>query len=342
MSNFEKINIFVPPWVKSQLDADCGMFGILKKDGHTINRNAFLSMVIIGYYDEFVRGANERFNSIVSCLQQLRLPDSQIQQVASTLVGQPVASKEIKRFGKGAVSIPYKPTAKTENIIRRMRYEVGDDSHLPRYIAQLFISYCENPISERERIVFKDKYDLLIECCNKKTPVFISTGNQSTSGHTILPYDIVIGKEELFNFLLCQEINPKTSKPEARAYRMNRINAVSRSRELLVLDKTVAQYLKKMRLYGAQYEINDDEEICVRLTEAGWRLYNTGIYFGKPVLDSYKIEGENYFLIFSCSKNQVELYFRRFGKEAEVLYPNSLRQRLIQFYQSALTVYEQE
>ena len=63
MSNFEKINIFVPPWVKSQLDADCGMFGFLKKDGHTVNRNAFLSMVIIGYYDEFVRGANERFNS---------------------------------------------------------------------------------------------------------------------------------------------------------------------------------------------------------------------------------------------------------------------------------------
>lgn len=321
MHNLDKINIFVPAQVKEQIEADNSLFGILKKDGHTINRNSFISMVLVGYYDSFVCEENEH--------------------AMSSAIGQPLLSSGIKRLGKGAVAIPYKPTKKTDDLITHIKYELEDESHLPRYLARLLISYCEKPISERERIVFKDKYDLLIECCRMKQPVFFTTGSQKVSKHTVLPYDIVVGREELFNFLLCQEVNPKTTKLEAHAYRLNRLDTVSRSNGAIELDNAIVSYLEKMKKYGAQYEINDDEQICVRVNETGWRLFNTGIYFGKPILEKYEREGEAYLLYFICSKNQVELYFRRFGKDAEVIYPETLRQRMIQFYENALMTYKE-
>ena len=54
MSDLEKINIYVPEQIGVILDNDANPFEILKKDGKTINRNKFLSLLILGYQNSYV------------------------------------------------------------------------------------------------------------------------------------------------------------------------------------------------------------------------------------------------------------------------------------------------
>ena len=50
------------------------------------------------------------------------------------------------------------------------------------------------------------------------------------------------------------------------------------------------------------------------------------------------VEGDNY--IFDWPMQQLEDYFRRFGKEAVVLRPKSLKSRLRRYYEEALEAYD--
>ena len=87
----------------------------------------------------------------------------------------------------------------------------------------------------------------------------------------------------------------------------------------------------------AAYSINDDEVTCVRLTDDGKKLLNQ-IYFGRPHYEY--AEGDLYY--FKCSSDQLYLYFRRFYTGAEVISPISLRKRIIDFHNKALSCYKEE
>ncbi len=79
---------------------------------------------------------------------------------------------------------------------------------------------------------------------------------------------------------------------------------------------------------------------CVRLSEFGQQLFKM-IYFGRPaVIRREKEKDGNMLYYFHSSVYQLFRYFVRFNAtEAEVLYPEHLRERLRRFYESALTVY---
>ena len=47
MSDLDKINIYVPEHIGTVIDNDAELFEVLKKDGRTINRNRFLSLLIL-------------------------------------------------------------------------------------------------------------------------------------------------------------------------------------------------------------------------------------------------------------------------------------------------------
>lgn len=88
-----------------------------------------------------------------------------------------------------------------------------------------------------------------------------------------------------------------------------------------------------------QYAINDDAEARVRLTSTGEIAFRR-IYSGRPKEIRIEQSGDERVYCFNCSLDQLFIYFRRFGpKEAEVLFPESLKNRLVQFHKGALEMY---
>ena len=78
-----------------------------------------------------------------------------------------------------------------------------------------------------------------------------------------------------------------------------------------------------------------DIHAVIHMTERGKQMYKM-IVKNRPAVTS--IDGNKY--TFDWPEMQLEDYFRRFGKEAIVMRPKSLKNRLHNYYESALEAYE--
>lgn len=340
----DKINVFIPTEIADVLEKDARTFEIYKADGTTVNMNRFLSQLLTGYYDVYTATYNRMCKQISSVLESAGLQDtSQLSSAADLLVKKILFPEMPKRRGKIARRLSLKPTASTIPILINIEKNLNGDT-VSRYLCRLFTSYALKPLNERERIIFKETYEFLLKACKLQRPFsFVQIWNKEVI-HEVLPYCIDISREELHNYLLCQEFIPDRENPgkghyEARTYRMNRISHEQFSVHAIPADRTVRRHLEMMKFYGPQYPINDDEECCVRLTETGIQLFNR-IYFGRPIFDRIEMKENGAYYYFKGSKFQLYTYFRRFDKDhAIILYPESLRVQMIEAYQAALDTY---
>ena len=85
---------------------------------------------------------------------------------------------------------------------------------------------------------------------------------------------------------------------------------------------------------GVQFMCGGEEEVCVRLTEAGKVKLQRQIHL-RPVLVNH---GEDVF-VFRCTAAQAEFYFFKFGADAEILKPAPLRERFKEMYERAFFTY---
>ena len=175
---------------------------------------------------------------------------------------------------------------------------------------------------------------MLLKACDKRTPITFTTIWNPKTIHTVIPYQLSVGKEEMFNYFLCAENNNITCRQEAKSYRLNRIANINYSRAANVITEDVSIFLNRMLQYGPQYMINDDEESCVKLSDLGIRNYSR-IYFGRPQVDRIEESSYGNYYYFKGSKDQVFLYFRRFGSDATIVAPDSLKEKMADFHLKA-------
>ena len=340
MSDLEKINIYVPTHIGAILDNDANMFEILKKDGRTINRNRFLSMLILGYHNSYVTECQKSYEAIANELVEHGIDPDKSSELADQILKKVVLPDVPSRKGKNPSKLSLKPTKDTEGLILNIMYNLVGDDFISQYFCRMLMSYCEKPFSEREQVVFRDNYERLKEACDQTRPVTFSTIWNPKVMHTVIPYQLAVGHEELFNYLLCAEKNSGSGKQEARTYRLNRIAKINYSRESNIIADNVLQNLDKMLHYGPQYMINDDEESCVRLTESGRKNFSR-MYYGRPQVDRIEERSDGHYYYFKGSKDQVFFYFRRFGfDDAEIISPESLRQKMSEFHLKAYENYK--
>ena len=342
MSDYEKINIYVPEYIGSSLDYDANVFEIVKSNGQDINRNRLLSRIIIGYHNIYTEEFLKKQNTIMEILSENSIDFETRKTITDRLMKKVLLPEVPVRKGKHPSRLSLKPTKETEGIILNITNELMGDDYISQFFCRMLISYCSKPIYLREQIVFSDNYESLICACSKKKTITFSNIWNPQRLHEVIPYRLVISHEEMFNYLLCAEINPTTGEQEAKSYRLSRVKHVFLSKNSAQITPKIQNFLERMIKEGPQYAINDDEEACVRLTDSGRRSFSR-IYFGRPTPDRIVNEGENHYYYFTGSKDQLYLYFRRFSyDEAEVLSPNSLRQRMEDFHTKANHLYTTE
>ena len=335
----EKINIFVPNEIAEILEKDAKTFEIFKSGSMVVNMNRFLSQLLIGYYDVYTAAYEKMRDQIIVVLEETGQKDKLIHaETADLLIKKVLFADAPKKKGVLAKRISLKPTTSTMAILINIESHLSGDT-MSRYLCRLFTSYTQKPLNERERIIFKPTYDLLQRACKSKQPLSFTLNWDPLTIHEVLPYCIDISKEELHNYLLCQEYIPSRDTYEARTYRLNRISQGQLSAKSIPVSKDVRRHLDMMKYYGPQYPINSDEECCVRLTEEGIHLFNR-IYFGRPLVDRIEKKDNMAYYYFKCSQFQLYTYFRRFDQDhAIIIYPETLRRKMIKSYQTALDTY---
>lgn len=336
----EKINIYVPQKVGVLLENDATQFEILKKDGYTINKNKFLTMIVQGYYDTYMQEAQNKYKSICDILADKGLTREEQSEIANKILTKIVLPDVPTRKGKNPIRMSLKPTKETVPLIKHILEDLGAEDYISQFFCRMLMSYSENPCWIREQILFKENYDFLIKACEEEWPIRFTTIWNVVNIHEVIPYKIVVGQEEMHNYLLCGEKNKTTGKWETKSYRLNRINNLRFGNNRVPLSGDVKLNLDKMIYYAPQHAINQQREICIKLSEKGVKLMNR-VYRGRPKVERKVKDGNEYYYYFTCSEEQVFWYFSRFtGKDAEIIYPEDCRNHMIEFHKRTVDVYE--
>ena len=226
--------------------------------------------------------------------------------------------------------ISIKPTKISQKAISHINNILVNDESMASYYRRLFISYTKKIKTIRERIIFKENYNLINQAIENKSKVFI-TLNSKVSYKNANIYAIANPKDELYNYVLFEaDGNPET-------IRLANIESIIILPELISFkDESINVFLKQIK-YGPQYiiEDNEDEPVKIKLTKRGIKLYNR-IYLYRPEYD--EVNGDIY--TFKGPYQQIIHYFKRFGNDAIVLSPKSVQNALRNFYYFANKEYK--
>lgn len=325
----EKLKIHVSQSVYKLLVKDCESFEFYKGDGRTVNKNAFLTALICNYYRSYQNKEEAMRTSIRNILKEENIRCSDPEYLVNRLFSR--IQREVSSEEKERVSsvLSLKPTKESAPVISYISNCLLSGSSLSEFFRNMFSSYAMLPQDQREKIIFRAQYDAIQSAIRQNRKIFFSTKEGNSIEHESSPYAITESKEELHCYLLTKY------NGQCRTYRLSRITAVTILPKMRELTDSDIQLFEKMVEYGPQFDYRaSDATTIVFLTKYGKNLYQK-LYLHRPKADF--IEGSYYY--FNCSRDQLSVYFRRFGKEAYVISPASLRAELLRFYKGALARY---
>ena len=325
----EKYKIYLSEDTKARLANDAELFEFTRDDG-TVNLNGFLKELIVNYFDQYRSDNEELLNNVLgelTSVKSLKAKDSSL--LADKIIRTYITNKE-PVSGKSTV-ITLTVSGDSYSIIKIIENNLLKDNSLSGYIKDMFLSYLSIPRNKREEIIFRPTYEAINRAIRENRIISFSSTNSWKKNNTVRvePYLIATSKEEQFSYLLCH--NSQYGKDHT--FRISRLRDVFITSDTFIKDDAVSERLtvKGMR---SPHSAAPDIHAVVRMTERGKQMYKM-IVKNRPVVTT--IEGDRYH--FDWPELQLEEYLRRFGKEAVVIKPKSLKSRLRKYYEEALQAY---
>ena len=323
----EKYKIYLSEDTKTRLATDAELFEFTRENG-TVNLNGFLKGLIVNYFDQYRNDNEELLSSVLGELTSIKtLKPKDADVLANKIIRTYITNKD-SGSGKSAV-ITLTVSGESYEIIKIIENNLLKDNSLSGYIKDMFLSYLSIPRSKREEIIFKDTYASINKAISESRLLsFTSRGHD----HKVIvePYLIAASKEEQFSYLLCHDQRQKKN----RSFRISRLSNVFITSHTFKKDKIIEDELIR-KGQRSPHSMSADIHAVVQMTERGKQMY-TMIVKNRPYV-TY-IDGDLYH--FDWPEMQLEDYFRRFGKDALVISPKSLKTKLRNYYSRALEVYE--
>ncbi|MCD8109610.1 MAG: WYL domain-containing protein [Clostridiales bacterium] len=204
------------------------------------------------------------------------------------------------------------------------------------YLKCLMEEYADLPYIQRERICFREFYEtietaikhqeLLKACLADGRPLYI------------YPYQLIEDPLSTRYYLACYTKRERAGTDKKPAsLRISRLKGVRPLHANGKLNETEKQELERnLAVRSVQFLVENEDEIHVYLTDAGIRKYHLQLHL-RPTTDSVLSDQHTY--VFHCTQSQIEFYFFKFGKDAQILKPTKLREKFQKMYAEALDSY---
>lgn len=206
-----------------------------------------------------------------------------------------------------------------------------------KYLKAIFETYAELPYIEREKIFFSEIIDKINDAIEMRKILRITHNNNKVV--IIKPYKLLIDRLSNFNYLAglvpVAETGDKICE-KCVSFRISRINDISRTYKNFNMEEHIKkEFEKQIQKKGVQFLVDDLTEIHVKLSNSGIWKYNTQLNL-RP--DYIRIENDNIY-VFNCTERQIEYYFFKFGRDAIILTPSTLRNKFHHMYSDAEKIY---
>lgn len=334
-SKTRKINVYLSEKTKKELQYDAEAFEFYKSD-HQINLNGFLKTLIANYYQKYEETRTQIIESAELQLQRCGAPyDRDICiEIIDTVIRQTRTTEIPKDRRNAKISLTISSSSPAYECIQNIESQCLSHKALSQYLNDMLTSYLSIPRYAREKIIFRDSCHKIETAIKKRKMLsFTSTSDPSHECFQVSPYALVPSKPQENNYLLCYV----PEKHTVMTFRLSRLRSVFFMDKKSEIDETNLLLLKEMEKYGPQFSFDTAELICVKFTEKGLRKFSQ-IYTNRPVIDQIA-ENDHHIYWFRWPNWAAYEYFKRFGKDAEILEPVSLREKLRNWYKEAVEKY---
>lgn len=334
LNDNESGKIWTPASLNNLLWRDTELFEVFIGKNEKAAINTFLNALIPGYFEKYKLELAKQDAGIRSLLNEYIQDKSALNRIVEKLITEDHTADHHDLKQK-SIPISFKPRGRAIAINAEIEQAAsGMNMSRSGYYKNMLLSYSRKPMYERERLVYHEEAEKIINALkNKKKQELIFTSRDNPHViHTVLPYRLAHGTDEQFNYLIGQEMVGR--KCVACSYRLRRIIISGTQSAQSTLDPQIREYLDLMLYYDPQYAINEHTETCIEFTEKGLKDFRR-IYTGRPKLEAEEGSRTKYHTF--CSQEQVINYFKRFNPgEAYILSPEKLRTTLSGYHKKHL------
>jgi len=335
LENIDPIKIKIPEELYAFFEQDAKNFEFYDDDKEKFSINKFLSALITGYFPVYHRKISGQYAEIKKILSDCIEDETKLNKAITCLIRSRAVNenRNLVRGKKRAITI--RPNSENVDTITEINKAIREtDETQADFYRRMFDSFCSLPMYEREKLIYHKETEKIGKACKAQSEIVIQVRrNEQLLHYVIVPYKLVHGLDERFNYLLAQEFSNQENGPLAVTFRLSRVSVSLESGPVGKIEPSVLEHLQMMESYSPQYSINDDKEILIELTKAGLDSYRR-IYHDRPHCTSMDLtENGKAICHFLCSMDQLYLYFRQFNPgEAVVLNSDDLSKALYDFH----------
>lgn len=204
------------------------------------------------------------------------------------------------------------------------------------YLKAVLEEFFHMPESEREKVFFLDRFNIINKAIKEKRQLEIMT-----AGHVfqVEPFEVIADSDQRYTYLagISRFKGEDITKACVYPFRISRIDRLYITNSNFNLSKEQRRYIaEEIAKKGIAYLGNDIENIVIKLSEAGQKMYDQ-IISQRPV--AINIDKESGIYKFNCSQLQIIHYFLKFGADAVILEPEELKYKFQEHYKNALNIY---
>ena len=323
------------------------------QNGKIIRDQELRNIIIHNYYKEADASIERRVSQYLTELSELLTPLPSVTQEIKNDICKVLIEEKKKRLKEKVSQYKKEKTESRQFTLNddNYRYFACDDEddegmrceedehyegRLSQYLKSLIEEYVRLPYVKREEIYLKPQFQLIRQAIESEVQLKITTVKGNS--YYIYPYQICTDPLVTANYLVGYSKPCDVIEAELRVatFRIAALKDIKKTRKHAFLTKEQKGRLDNgLKTRGVQFMYRQETEICVKLTDVGWQKYQRQLHL-RPVI-SKKLEDNIY--VFSCTPDQAEFYFFKFGKDAEIISPLSLRERLATLYKEASNLY---
>lgn len=219
--------------------------------------------------------------------------------------------------------------------------ECGEENyygdHRGKYIKSVLEEYARLPYVQRERVFFSPFIEEIESAVQRQCQLRVVTGAEKI--YSVYPYKILCDPLSTANYLAGYSKPYSDTEDTLRpcSYRISALVSIKaeKSKSAFLKADQCKELSRTIAARGVQFMSSGEEEIQVRLTEAGKVKFQRQVHL-RPAL----VREQEDIFVFQCTAAQAEFYFFKFGADAEILQPESLREKFKTMYECATLAYK--
>jgi hypothetical protein len=186
--------------------------------------------------------------------------------------------------------------------------------NVSEYYRKLIEYYCSLNQAQKERIIFKEQYEVIRKSIKYNK---VMTFSQLGTKKTCFPLKLVVTQDKLFNYLIFLQDN------KLRSFHLYSIEDPFMSIDEYALEPSTLEQVNQLILTSGTYLPSDCVSAKVYLTDTGKMLFRKYID-NRPI--ATLVDGSYYY--FESPMEQLYSYFTRFLSDAIIVFPVELKNRI--------------